>query len=213
MVNAEVLLQLVAWTPFLLEGFAWNLLIAATAVILGTSVGVLLVTLHASQSPAGAACSKFVSQTLNYIPSFALMFYLAVLIPSEFVWPGSGELIQFPNWIKAGLALAVSPAAFTAYNFAPALARWERNDRGAALLFIPGWNASLFVTLIASSTASLVGVNEILSRSNKLIAASQNTELMVPLYLYVSLFFLGVCALITGAMKVLSRRLQGQSHP
>lgn len=212
MFNGEVLLQLLAWTPFLLEGFAWNLLIASTAAILGTGLGWMLVALAETRSQKLASCGNFLSRSLNQIPTFALMFYLAVLLPSEFVLPGTDRVIQIPNWIKAALALAASPAGFTAQNLGAAFAQWRRKEHSAALLFVPAWGMNVLITVIASCAASQIGVNEVLSRSNKLIAASQHTDLMVPLYLYVSLFFVVVCSMVMFAMNALRRQLR-QAQP
>lgn len=208
MVSQEVFRHLAAWTPFLLEGFAWNLLIAAIAAALGTGLGVALVVMRQAASRGVAASGHFLSLAANRVPTFALMFYCAVLLPNAFELPGSDQLIQFPNWIKAALALAASPAGFTAHNLDASLARWREHQHSAALLFIPAWGMNVLITVVASSAASLVGVNEVLSRTNRLIAATQNTDLMVPLYLYVSLFFVVVCALITLAMSALRRKLQ-----
>ncbi len=207
MLDLDWAYQLVAWTPFLLQGFSWNLLIAVAAVLLGTGLGAALVTLGQARTGSIAAASRFLSKLVNHVPTFALMFYCAILLPHEFELPWTDELVTFPLWIKASLALAASPAGFTAQNLQPSLDRWRRQEYSAALLFVPSWGMTLMVTVVASSTASLVGVDEVISRANKLIAASQNTHLMVPIYLYVSLFFVGVCTLIMGLMTLLRRRL------
>jgi polar amino acid transport system permease protein len=69
------------------------------------------------------------------------------------------------------------------------------------LLFIPNWGTSLLITIKASNGASLVGVSEIVGRCNNIISAMQNTDLMVPLYLYASLYFLVVCYPLTYALQ------------
>jgi polar amino acid transport system permease protein len=44
----NTLQALVTWTPFLLGGFLWNILIAALAMVLGTAVGSCLAWLRLS---------------------------------------------------------------------------------------------------------------------------------------------------------------------
>ena len=205
--SREVLAQLITWTPYLLEGFAWNMLIALAAGILGTAVGGVLVWLVRSGSPWSARCGRFLSNGLYRVPTVALMFYCVILLPKEFVLVGTDIVVPFPSWIKAVIALSASPAGFTARNFGVAWVRWQRGEHGAALLFLPAWGANLLITIIASSAASLVGVSEIVSRSNRIVAATQSTDIMLPLYFYVSLFFLLVCLPFSWGMQVLRRRL------
>ena len=197
---SEVLRQLWAWTPFLLEGFGWNVWIATCASVMGTIVGGLLVWMRLSQRPALARTGALLAESFYRIPTLALMFYCAVLLPQEFELPGSHTVHVFAAWIKATIALSAAQIGFTAKNLGPALQRWRHGEHSAALLFIPNWGTSLLITIIASSGASLVGVSEIVSRCNNIISAMQNTDLMVPLYLYASFYFLVFCYPLTYAM-------------
>lgn len=203
MSSAEIFTHLITWTPFLLEGFGWNILIAGFAAVTGTSVGVLLVWMRLEGSVFAVRTSIFLSHTFHKIPTIALMFYCAVLLPNEFELPWIEQTILFPNWIKAAMALSAAQVGFTAHNLIPTINYWSQGQHGAALLFIPNWVSNLLITIIASSSASLVGVSEIVSRCNKVIAATDNTALMVPMYLYASLFFLLLCFPLTLAMKKL----------
>jgi polar amino acid transport system permease protein len=213
MTTSETILQLITWTPFLIEGFAWNILIALMAAVTGTSVGAILVWARLSQRPSLSKTSLFISGIFIKIPTIALMFYGAVLLPNEIMVPGTQWVYPFPAWIKAALALSAAQVGFTSTNLLLAMRFWRNSNRAAALLFIPAWGGHLLITVIASSAASLVGVNEIVSRCNKVLAASQNTDLMLPMYLYASLFFLLFCLpltlLIKKTKKVLSKRLGG----
>ena len=38
----DTLLTLATWTPYLLSGFGWNILIAFTAMVIGTALGASL---------------------------------------------------------------------------------------------------------------------------------------------------------------------------
>ena len=201
MATTEILHQLWAWTPFLLEGFGWNVWIATCASVMGCVVGALLVWLQLSKRPALARTGVLLAESFYRIPTLALMFYCAALLPPEFEWPGSHTVHVFPPWIKATIALSAAQIGFTAQNLGPALQRWRNGEHSAALLFIPNLGTSLLITIIASSGASLVGVSEIVSRCNKIISALQNTDLLVPLYLYASLYFLFFCYPLTYAMR------------
>lgn len=207
MTNSEILTHLLTWTPFLLEGFGWNILIATLAAVLGTSMGALLAWMRLEGSQRVGRASLLISAGFYKIPTLALMFYCAVLLPNEIPIPGTDLIYPFPNWVKAALALSAAQVGFTAHNLAGAIKFWRKGEHGAALLFIPNWGSNLLITIIASSSASLVGVSEIVSRCNKVINASNNTDLMVPIYLYASLFFLGFCYPLTLAMKKLKQTL------
>lgn len=199
--SADIIALLLTWTPFLLEGFAWNILIATVAAAVGTSVGACLVWMQLKGSQFAQRVGAFLSNTFYKIPTLALMFYCAVLLPNDFQLPWSEQTYLFPSWVKAALALSAAQVGFTAKNLGLSLRYWGQGQHGAALLFIPNWGSNLLITIIASSSASLVGVSEIVSRCNKVIAATDNTALMVPMYLYASLFFLLFCFPLTLAMK------------
>jgi len=201
MPSAEIISHLLTWTPFLLEGFGWNILIATIAAAIGTTVGALLVWTQWKGSQFAQRASAVLSNAFYKIPTLALMFYCAVLLPNDFQLLWSEQTYLFPNWAKAALALSAAQVGFTAQNLGPSLEYWRHGQHGAALLFIPNWGSNLLITIIASSSASLVGVSEIVSRCNKVIAATDNPALMVPMYLYASLFFLLFCFPLTLAMK------------
>ena len=209
--SPDTLAQLWTWTPFLLQGFGWNLLIAICASVLGTAIGIALVWFQFSNNSMLSRSGNFLGQLFYRVPTIALMFYCAFLLPQEFEWPWGGELQSFPAWIKATLALSASPIGFTAQNLPSAVQHWRSGNRGAALLFIPSWCNSLLITIIASSGASLVGVSEIVSRTNKIISALQDSSLLVPLYLYASCFFLLLCYPLTLALKQLHTRLSKEA--
>ena len=205
MSSAEIFSHLVTWTPFLLGGFGWNILIAISATLLGTSVGGLLAWLRLAGSKTTAHASVTISAMFFKLPTLALLFYTAVLLPNEVQIPGTDLVYPFPNWIKAALALSVAQVGFTSHNLSAAIKYWRKGERGAALLFIPNWVSNLLITIIASSAASLVGVSELVSRCNKVVNATANTDLMIPIYLYASLFFLAFCYPLTIAMKKLKQ--------
>jgi polar amino acid transport system permease protein len=194
------------WTPFLLQGFAWNVLIALTAGLLGLLVGIPLAWCMQSGTRWVAASSNRASSTIHHIPTFALIFYMAVILPAEVTVPGMGIAWRIPTWIKVALALSAMQIGYVSANFSTALQAWRNGDRPKALLFGPGWVNGFLFTAIASSNASVVGVNELISRCNTVIAAHDQSSVMIPVYFYGSLFFLAFCFPLAWSMGRLKKR-------
>lgn len=202
--NDASLRLLLTWTPFLLEGFAWNVFIAVCAVALGSSLGALLAWLRVRGSGGPAAIATRLSTILGSVPTLALIFYAVFVLPSEFVLPGTGIAVQIPPWAKAVLGLAASPLSFTAESLVVAYRNYRKGDIDAAMLFIPTWINVFLISFVASSASSLVGVSELVSRCNTVIAAS-GTGAMVPVYLYCSLYFVVTSLLFTAMINRLKR--------
>ncbi|MFD0667264.1 polar amino acid ABC transporter permease [Ramlibacter sp. MAHUQ-53] len=201
---------LATWTPFLLEGFLWNIAIAALAMVLGTVAGAGLAWLRMSRHPRLARASLALTGLSRNVPTIVFQFYLALMLPGEWLVPGTDWIIGVPAWVKAALALAVAVVGFTSDNLATALGDWRQGHRSAALLFVPAWGTYLVIIVIASSTASIIGVGELVSRSNAVINATGQTGLMVPVYLYAMAIFFAFCwPLVAGlrrARKALAAR-------
>ena len=178
------------WTPFLLGGFGWNVAIAVLATLIGTLLGGLLAMAQFSHSrPVTRVVGGAVSFFRN-VPSLVFLFYVATLIPNQLQF---GEtLVHVPDWLKAALALAASPTGFTALNLHTSVLHWRQGRRRAAMLFIPNWLGGFLITLLASSTASLVGVNELVGRCNTVITATGTTYLF-PIYVYALCIFFAFC--------------------
>ncbi|QJE01554.1 polar amino acid ABC transporter permease [Massilia forsythiae] len=203
---------LLTWTPFLLEGFAWNVFIAVCAVALGSSLGALLAWLRVGARAKPAAIATRISTILGSVPTLALIFYAVFVLPNEIVLPGAGIVLQVPPWAKAVLGLAASPLSFTAESLVVAYRNYRKGDIDAAMLFIPTWINVFLISFVASSAASLVGVSELVSRCNTVIAASE-TNVMVPVYLYCSLYFVATSLLFTAMINRLKRsRLMVRTH-
>ncbi|MEI7530825.1 MAG: polar amino acid ABC transporter permease [Betaproteobacteria bacterium] len=178
---------ILTWTPYLLEGFIWNLIIAVMAVALGSCIGFYLAYLRITKIGRTKRIADFISKFFRNIPTLAFMFYAAFVIPKEItLW--DGFVVQFPYWIKASIGLSASSIGFTSQSMMVAFLAWKKKDYKSTLLFFPTWSNSFIITFVASSTASLVGVSEIVSRANFLIAAT-GTHVMIPVYIYSGLFF------------------------
>lgn len=198
--NFDTLTLLATWTPFLLQGFMWNIFIAICAVSLGSALGALLAWLRVRSTGALSRAAARVSTTLGAVPTLALIFYVVFVLPSEITLPGTDMTILIPSWAKAVIGLSASPLSFTAESLVAAHRAWTRGNIDAMMLFIPTWINVFLISFVASSGSSLVGVSELVSRCNTVIAAS-GTGIMVPIYLYCSLFFVVTSLLFTAMIK------------
>jgi len=193
--------ELWTWTPYLLTGFGLNILIALLAMLVGTSMGWGLALLRLSTHKFWVKLSLLLTEVTRNIPTIVFQFYLAFMLPAEVVLPGTTITLGFPGWLNASLALAMAVIGFTSDNLTSALKDWRRGDHSAALLFLPNWTSYMLIIVIASSTASIIGVSELVSRCNTVINATGNTRLMFPVYLYACLCFFLFCYPLTWLMQ------------
>lgn len=199
---AETFEVLWTWTPFLLQGFYWNVVIALIATAIGTLAGGVLALLQLSSCRVVSRVVGFIVSFFRNVPSLVLLFYAATLIPNQLVM---GEtVLNIPDWLKASIALAGSPIGFTALSLHASILHWRDGRRRAAMLFIPNWLGGFLITVIASSTASLVGVNELVGHCNTVIGAT-GTTFLFPIYVYALSMFFAFCypvSLLLGRFRV-----------
>ena len=204
----DIALALWTWTPYLLGGFGWNLLIALVAMLVGTLLGAVLAAMRLASRPGWVRLAQVLTELTRNVPTIVFQFYLAVMLPGEWAVPFTGWVLHIAPWLKAALALAVAVVGFTSDNLAHALTLWRRGEHAAALLFLPNWTSYLLIIVIASSTASIIGVSELIRRGNTVVNASADSSLMLPLYFYASLFFLISCYPLTRCMQWVRNTMQ-----
>nr|WP_315491334.1 ABC transporter permease subunit [uncultured Rhodoferax sp.] len=205
--ESDVLQALWAWTPFLLGGFAINVLIAVSAMVMGTILGWCLALLRLSVKPRVVRVSLLMTELTRNIPTIVFQFYLVFMLPSEFKLPGTSITVAFPAWLIASAALGIAVVGFTSDNLTKALRDWRQGDHSAAFLFIPSWTSYMLIIVIASSTASIIGVSELVSRCNTVVNATGRTSLMLPVYLYACVLFFLFCYPLTQLMRKVHTRL------
>lgn len=206
MTPQEIAEALLTWTPFLAGGFAMNVLISLASMLVGTALGALLALARLSPRGGAARAGLALTEFSRNVPTFVFLFYLAFLIPGEFRI--GDALIPVPGWIKASLALSIAVVGFVSDNMTIALRDWRRGDHAAALLFLPSWTSYFLIIVMASSTASVVGVGEIVSRCNTVIGAVGRNELMLWIYLYAMAWFFVFCYPLTLLMRRVRRRME-----
>jgi len=221
---SDILVRLWQWTPMLAEGFAMNVAISVSAMACGTLIGLFvgLGRLSAAR-PVRALCGG-ATHLLRNTPSIVLLFYLALILPAELHL--AGLAIPLPAWAKAivGLSMPVigfmSDATYGAVRAVPAL-QWDaaaclplgrlRTYADVVLpqtmpLLLPPWASYFAIILMASSTAALVGVEEILSRATVAMEADPDPAFIIPVYFYVLLWFFAFCYPVSRLTHRLGRR-------
>lgn len=210
MTAGETVAVLWAWSPYLAEGFGWNIIVSLVAMAVGTIVGLGLALLrggvHWSVRHSGSA----VTTLARNAPTFVMLFYLAYIIPTEFTLFGAAA--TFPAWIKASLALGIAVAGYVSDNALAAIRHLRRHEIAEALLFVPAWTSYFLIIVMASSTASVIGVPELVRRADTLIGAVDEIGLALWVYLWAMIWFLGFSLLLTFAMNRLSNHIKRRVH-
>lgn len=201
----ETLDLLRTWTPFLLGGFAVNIGIAILATAIGTGFGAILALLRFSRHRSVVVAVDAFTSFIRNVPTLVWLFFLATLTPNE-INLTEDVVVVFPPWLKASIALSASPLGFTSWNLYASVLAWRRDERNAALLFIPNWLGGFLITLLASSVSSLVGVSEIVGRCNTIISATGASH-MIPIYLYASIIFFAFSAICSAGVAQLKMAL------
>jgi polar amino acid transport system permease protein len=221
--NESVLDILIKWTPLMAKGFSFNLLISALAMLIGTVAGLFLGFARISLMAPVRGTSWIMVQFFRNSPWLVLLFLVMFLMPFEFHF--AGYTIPFPDWIKAtlGLALpimanfaeivrgAVQSISTTQWEAARSLAFTRRQILWQIILpqcvkrMLPPWMNWYAILTMATTLASIVGVSEVMTVVGRIIAAEGRTELLIPIYSYILLWFFIYCypiALITKRLEL-----------
>ncbi len=197
--------ELINWSPSFLSGFYLNLLISIVAMVVGTGLGWLLGRCRYAAAKSVNIVGNFLTDIFRNIPSFVFMFYVAFIIPTEFDW--FGQQVAFPPWCKAAIALAVPVTGFASDHIYRLYREINQGNSIAFPMFLLSWTQYFLIIVMASSTASVIGVNEIVGRANTAIAVTRDPNTMLWIYLYVAAWFLLSATIINLLLKWLSSRL------
>jgi len=222
----SILATLVKWTPLLATGFLLNIAISFIAMAIGTALGTLLGLMQISLFRPVRGFSWAMTQFFRNAPWLVLLFYCMLLLPFEM--RVGQAIVPLPAWLKAtfGLSLAVmanvSELVRGAVLSIPS-GQWESSE---ALAFsrrqtlwmiilpqcvkrmLPPWMNLYAILVVGTALASIVGVNEAMTLTGDVLAAESRTELLVPMYLYLLLWFFAYCYPIARATVALERRFQ-----
>ncbi|MGH7106247.1 MAG: amino acid ABC transporter permease [Acetobacteraceae bacterium] len=206
--RAGVLAVLVRWSPLLLRGFGFNILISVLSMAIGTILGAFLGLGLVSLSRPVRAGAWSLTQFFRNAPWLVLLFFMIFMLPFRIqIGPIS---INLPDWVKAviGLALpvmanvseivrggvqSIHPGQWEAaesLGFTRAQQLWQIVLPQCVKRMIPPWMNLYAILTMATTLASIVGVNEIVTLASQVQAAEGGrTDLLAPLYGYVLLLF------------------------
>ena len=221
-----IIATILKWTPLLLQGFALNIAMSFLAMAIGTVVGVPLGLAQISLLPPMRGSSWFVTQFFRNSPWLVLLFYCMLLLPFEV---RIGDIIvPLPGWLKStiGLSLpvmanvselvrgAVRSIPYTQWEAAESLAMSRRQTLWMVILpqcvkrMTPPWMNLYAILTVATPLTSVVGVSEAMTLTGDILSSEARTELLVPMYLYLLLFFFIYCYPIARATIALEKRFQ-----
>lgn len=219
-----IIATILKWTPLLLQGFALNIAMSFLAMAIGTLVGVPLGLAQISLLAPVRASSWFATQFFRNSPWLVLLFYCMLLLPFE-VNVG-GTIVSLPGWFKStiGLSLpvmanvselvrgAVRSIPYAQWEAAESLAMTRRQTLSMIILpqcvkrMTPPWMNLYAILTVATPLTSVVGVSEAMTLTGDILASEGRTELLVPMYLYLLLFFFLYCYPIARATLALEKR-------
>jgi polar amino acid transport system permease protein len=222
--QAGIIATMIKWTPLLLQGFALNIAMSFLAMAIGTVVGVPLGLAQISLLPPVRFSSWFATQFFRNSPWLVLLFYCMLLLPFE-VNIG-GTIVPLPGWLKStiGLSLpvmanvselvrgAVRSIPYGQWEAAESLAMARRQTLSMIILpqcvkrMTPPWMNLYAILTVATPLTSVVGVSEAMTLTGDILSSEARPELLVPMYLYLLLFFFLYCYPIARATLALEQR-------
>jgi polar amino acid transport system permease protein len=219
-----IIATILKWTPLLAQGFALNIAMSFLAMAIGTVVGVPLGLAQISLLAPVRASSWFATQFFRNSPWLVLLFYCMLLLPFE-VRVGD-TIISLPGWLKStiGLSLpvmanvselvrgAVRSIPYGQWEAAESLAMTRRQTLTMIILpqcvkrMTPPWMNLYAILTVATPLTSVVGVSEAMTLTGDILSSEARTELLVPMYLYLLLWFFLYCYPIARATLALEKR-------
>jgi polar amino acid transport system permease protein len=220
----SILATLIKWTPLLAQGFALNIAMSFLAMGIGTALGFALGLISLHRPVRGV--SWFLTEFFRNAPWLVLLFYCMLLLPFELRI--GDTIIPLPGWMKSTLGLslavmanvaelvrgAVNSIPFGQWEAAEALAFTRMQTLRMVILpqcikrMTPPWMNLYAILTVGTPLTSVVGVSEAMTLTGDILAAENRSELLVPMYLYLLLWFFVYCYPIARLTVSLERRFQ-----
>ena len=199
------------WTPLLARGFVFNLAISFMAMAIGTIAGLFLGFAQISLLPPVRKGAWLATHFFRNAPWLVLLFYCMFLLP--FQVSAFGMTVPIPDWTKATLGLALPVMANVSEIVRGAIqsiptTQWEAarslafNRRQTLWMIIfpqcikrmlPPWMNLYAILTMATVLASIVGVNEMMTLTQRALSAENRPGLLLAFYTYVLLWFFVYC--------------------
>jgi len=199
------------WTPLLARGFVFNLAISFLAMAIGTIAGLFLGFAQISLLLPVKKGAFLATHFFRNAPWLVLLFYCMFLLPFQVTV--FGVTIPVPDWTKATLGLALPVMANVSEIVRGAIqsiptTQWEAaaslafNRRQTLWMIIfpqcikrmlPPWMNLYAILTMATVLASIVGVNEMMTLTQRALSAESRPGLLLAFYSYVLLWFFLYC--------------------
>ncbi len=209
--DPSILATIWKWTPLLLRGFLFNLAISAIAMTLGTIAGLFLGFAQVSMLPPVKRGAWLTTHFFRNAPWLVLLFYCMFLLPFQVTV--FGVTIPIPDWTKAtfGLALpvmanvseivrgAMQSIPTTQWEAAASLAFTRRQTLWMIIFpqcirrMLPPWMNLYAILTMATVLASIVGVGEMMTLTQRALSAENRPGLLLAFYSYVLFWFFVYC--------------------
>ena len=212
------------WTPVIFSGFLFNILISVLSMAIGTVAGVALGLLQVSLVRPVRQSAWVVTQFFRNAPWLVILFYCILLIPFELTI--FGATVPFPAWIKAVIGLSLPVMAYVsefvrgAVNSIPS-GQWEAAESLAfsrlqtmtmvilpqcVKRLLPPWMNLYAILTMATPLVSIVGVQEAMTLTRAALSSEGRFDLLIPMYLYILVWFFLYCYPISRYTVRLERR-------
>lgn len=209
--DAAIFATIWKWTPLLARGFVFNLAISVMAMAIGTLAGLFLGFAQVSLLSPVRKGAWFATNFFRNAPWLVLLFYCMFLLPFQVTV--FGVTIPIPDWTKATLGLALPVMANVAEVMRGAIqsiptTQWEAasslafNRRQTMWMIIfpqcikrmlPPWMNLYAILTMSTVLASIVGVNEMMTQTQRALSAESRPGLLLAFYSYVLLWFFVYC--------------------
>ena len=209
--NPSIVETLWKWTPLLARGFVFNLAISFLTMGIGTIAGLFLGFAQISLLPPVKRGAWLVTHFFRNAPWLVLLFYCMFLLPFQVTL--FGVTVPIPDWTKATLGLALPVMANVSEIVRGAIqsiptTQWEAagslafNRRQTMWMIIfpqcikrmlPPWMNLYAILTMATVLASIVGVSEMMTLTQRALSAENRPGLLLAFYSYVLLWFFVYC--------------------
>ena len=224
-VREGIIPTLIKWTPLLATGFVFNIAISFLAMATGTVAGAFLGLGQISIFAPVRKVAWLVTHFFRNAPWLVLLFFCMFLLPFQIQI--FGVIIPLPDWLKAtfGLALpvmanvseivrgAIETIPTGQWESAQALAFTRQQTIWKIILpqcikrMLPPWMNLYAILAMDTVLASIVGVNEVMTLAGDVLGAEGGrTDLLLPIYSYILLWFFLYCYPIARWTVRLERR-------
>lgn len=198
------------WIPFIMHGFALNVLMSVIAMFLATIFGVMLGFMQISDFAVIRYPARFVTHVFRNSPWLVILFAIMLLVPFEVRLPYYGT-VMLPGWVKATVGFTLPVMANISEVLRGAVAsiptgQWESAESLAfsriqtmryiilpqcVRRMLPPWMNWFALLTLMTPIAAILGVNEALGNTQAAMeSAGSSPDLLIPFYIFLmSIFF------------------------